>query len=134
MDAIVVIENIARHLERGMSPFQAALRRSSESGFTVLSKGLSLWRSSSQLLMGGVVGRLFREFAVTLAVAIGVLLLISLTTTPMTSAKFLIPDPQRTHGRVYQKTERAYQWILKKYESRLGWVRRIHLLGRLPSL
>jgi multidrug efflux pump len=122
-DAIVVIENIARHLERGMSPFQAALRGSSEIGFTVLSMSLSLVAVFIPiLLMGGIVGRLFREFAVTLAVAIGVSLVISLTTTPMMSAKFLIPDHQRTHGPVYQKTERAYQRILKKYESGLGWV------------
>jgi multidrug efflux pump len=122
-DAIVVIENIARHLERGMSPFQAALRGSSEIGFTVLSMSLSLVAVFIPiLLMGGIVGRLFREFAVTLAVAIGVSLAISLTTTPMMSAKFLIPERERSHGRVYQTTERAYQWILRRYESGLGWV------------
>jgi multidrug efflux pump len=122
-DAIVVIENIARYLERGMSPFEAALRGSSEIGFTVLSMSLSLVAVFIPiLLMGGIVGRLFREFAVTLTVAIGVSLVISLTTTPMMSAKFLISERQRSHGRVYQATERGYQWILKKYESRLAWV------------
>ena len=122
-DAIVVIENIARYLERGMSPFEAALRGSSEIGFTVLSMSLSLVAVFIPiLLMGGIVGRLFREFAVTLTVAIGVSLVISLTTTPMMSAKFLISERQRSHGRIYQATERGYQWILKKYESRLAWV------------
>ena len=89
-DAIVVIENISRHLEDGMSPFEAAMVGSKEIGFTVLSMSTSLIAVFIPiLLMGGIVGRLFREFAVTLSVAIMVSLVVSLTTTPMLSAKFL---------------------------------------------
>ena len=89
-DAIVVIENISRHLERGMTPFEAAMLGSKEIGFTVLSMSMSLIAVFIPiLLMGGIVGRLFREFAVTLSVAIMVSLVVSLTTTPMLSAKFL---------------------------------------------
>src|SRR5438093_6339879 len=89
-DAIVVIENITRYLEQGLRPVQAALRGSREIGFTVLSMSTSLVAVFIPiLLMGGIVGRLFREFAVTLSVAIAVSLIVSLTTTPMMCAKFL---------------------------------------------
>ena len=89
-DAIVVIENITRHLEDGMKPYEAALQGSREIGFTVLSMSTSLVAVFIPiLLMGGIVGRLFREFAVTLSVAIGVSLVVSLTTTPMMCAKLL---------------------------------------------
>ena len=89
-DAIVVIENITRHLEKGMKPMEAALLGAKEIGFTVLSISVSLVAVFIPiLLMGGIVGRLFREFAVTLSVAIGVSLMVSLTTTPMMCAKLL---------------------------------------------
>ncbi len=124
-DAIVVIENIARYLEQGMPPFQAALRGSSEIGFTVLSMSVSLVAVFIPiLLMGGIVGRLFREFAVTLAVAIGVSLVVSLTTTPMMCARFLRAERERSHGRFYRAGERAFDWLLGQYEAALSWVLR----------
>src|SRR4030095_15779898 len=89
-DAVVVLENVSRHIEAGMAPMQAALRGAREVGFTVLSMSLSLIAVFIPiLLMGGIVGRLFREFSVTLAVAIMVSLVISLTTTPMMCARLL---------------------------------------------
>jgi multidrug efflux pump len=122
-DAIVVIENIARHLEDGMSPLQAALRGSKEIGFTVLSMSTSLVAVFIPiLLMGGIVGRLFREFAVTLAVAIGVSLMVSLTTTPMMCAKFLVSERERKHGWFYNGGERAFDFILGIYDRTLKWV------------
>jgi multidrug efflux pump len=122
-DAIVVIENIARYLEAGMPPLQAALRGSKEIGFTVLSMSLSLVAVFIPiLLMGGIVGRLFREFAVTLAVAIGVSLVISLTTTPMMCARFLVPEHGRSHGRLYRASESAFEWVLRRYDNSLVWV------------
>jgi multidrug efflux pump len=124
-DAIVVIENISRYLEAGMRPMDAALRGSREIGFTVLSMSTSLVAVFIPiLLMGGIVGRLFREFAVTLAVAIGVSLLVSLTTTPMMCARFLRPEHEQTHGRVYLASERFFDWILRRYELSLAWVLR----------
>jgi multidrug efflux pump len=122
-DAIVVIENITRHLERGMAPLEAALLGAKEIGFTVISISLSLVAVFIPILMmGGIVGRLFREFAVTLSLAIGVSLLVSLTTTPMMCAQLLRSHDQEKHGRLYQASERVFQWILDKYESSLGWV------------
>jgi len=122
-DAIVVIENIARHLEDGMSPLQAALRGSKEIGFTVLSMSTSLVAVFIPiLLMAGIVGRLFREFAVTLAVAIGVSLMVSLTTTPMMCAKFLVSERERKHGWFYNGGERAFDFILGLYDRTLRWV------------
>ena len=124
-DAIVVIENITRYLEQGMSPYEAAMRGAKEIGFTVVSISLSLVAVFIPiLLMGGIVGRLFREFAVTLSLAIGVSLLLSLTTTPMMCAKLLRRRDEETHGRLYRANERAFQWILGKYESSLAWVLR----------
>jgi multidrug efflux pump len=122
-DAIVVIENISRHLEAGMTPFRAAMVGSKEIGFTVLSMSTSLIAVFIPiLLMGGIVGRLFREFAVTLSVAIVVSLVVSLTTTPMLSAKFLEPHDRRKHGRFYRTGERAQQWMAAEYEHGLRWV------------
>src|SRR5438046_9932137 len=96
-DAIVVIENVTRHLEQGVRPMQAALRGAREIGFTVLAISLSLVAVFTPiLLMGGLIGRLFREFAVTLSAAIGISLLISLTTTPMMCATLLARE---TDGR-----------------------------------
>jgi multidrug efflux pump len=124
-DAIVVIENITRHLEQGVRPFEAALLGAREIGFTVISISLSLIAVFIPiLLMGGIVGRLFREFAVTLSLAIAVSLVVSLTTTPMMCAKLLRSHDREKHGRVYQANERAFQWILRGYESSLGWVLR----------
>ncbi len=124
-DAIVVIENIARYLEEGMTPLQAAFRGSREIGFTVLSMSLSLVAVFIPiLLMGGIVGRLFREFAVTLSVAIAVSLVVSLTTTPMMCARFLKPESELRHGRLYRWSERMFDRVLAHYESSLGWVLR----------
>jgi multidrug efflux pump subunit AcrB len=122
-DAIVVIENISRHLEAGMTPFRAAMVGSKEIGFTVLSMSTSLIAVFIPiLLMGGIVGRLFREFAVTLSVAILVSLVVSLTTTPMLSAKFLEPHGKRRHGWFYRAGDRALKWMAAEYGRGLRWV------------
>ena len=122
-DAIVVIENITRYLEQGKKPLEAALAGANEIGFTVLSISLSLVAVFIPiLLMGGIVGRLLREFAVTLSVAIGVSLLVSLTTTPMMCARLLRPENEIPHGRLYRASERAFRWILDEYEATLSWV------------
>ncbi len=102
-DAIVVLENITRYLEQGMAPVQAAFRGAREIGFTVLSMSTSLVAVFIPILMmGGIVGRLFREFAVTLSVAIAVSLVVSLTTTPIMCAQLLKPLHEEKHGRAYQ--------------------------------
>ncbi len=122
-DAIVVIENISRHLEEGMTPYAAAMLGSKEIGFTVLSMSTSLIAVFIPiLLMGGIVGRLFREFAVTLSVAIMVSLVVSLTTTPMLSAKFLQPHNARRHGWFYHLGDRALKRMAAEYERGLRWV------------
>jgi multidrug efflux pump len=122
-DAIVVIENISRHLEAGMTPFAAAMVGSKEIGFTVVSMSTSLIAVFIPiLLMGGIVGRLFREFAVTLSVAILVSLVVSLTTTPMLSAKFLEPHNKRKHGRFYRWGEIALGRLAEEYARGLRWV------------
>ena len=124
-DAIVVIENISRHLEMGLTPFDAAMVGSREIGFTVLSMSTSLIAVFIPiLLMGGIVGRLFREFAVTLSAAILVSLVVSLTTTPMLSAKFLEAHSRRTHGRFYRWGEQALNWLTAEYDRGLRWVLR----------
>src|SRR5437762_13283356 len=124
-DAIVVIENITRHLEQGVAPFEAALLGAKEIGFTVVSISLSLVAVFIPILMmGGIVGRLFREFAVILSLAIVVSLLVSLTTTPMMCAKLLRRREEETHGRLYRANERAFEWVLSKYETSLAWVLR----------
>jgi len=124
-DAIVVIENVTRHLEQGMRPLQAALLGAREIGFTVLSISISLIAVFTPLLlMGGIVGRLFREFAVTLSVAILVSLVVSLTTTPMICSRLLKAKDAEHHGRLYQASERFFTWILSLYERSLTWVLR----------
>jgi multidrug efflux pump len=124
-DAIVVIENITRHLEAGMQPMEAALLGAKEIGFTVISISLSLIAVFIPiLLMGGIVGRLFREFAVTLSVAIAVSLVISLTATPMMCATLLRPHDQEKRGRFYRASERGFTWIVGRYEKSLSWVLR----------
>ena len=122
-DAIVVIENITRYLEQGMAPMQAALKGASEIGFTVLSISISLVAVFIPILMmGGIVGRLFREFAVTLSVAILVSLGVSLTTTPMMCSRLLKHQRDEEHGKLFRASERAFNWVLGLYERSLGWV------------
>ena len=122
-DAIVVIENITRYLEQGMGPMEAALKGASEIGFTVLSISISLVAVFIPILMmGGIVGRLFREFAVTLSVAILVSLAISLTTTPMMCSRLLKNLRDEQHGKAYRASERAFNSVLGLYERSLGWV------------
>jgi len=124
-DAIVVIENITRYLEEGMAPMQAALRGAREIGFTVISISVSLIAVFLPiLLMSGIMGRLFREFAVVLSVAIAVSLVVSLTTTPMMCAKLLKSQHQQRHGRIYRATESGFNAILAFYKWTLGWVLR----------
>jgi multidrug efflux pump len=121
-DAVVVLENISRHMEAGMSRLQAVLTGAREVGFTVLSMSLSLIAVFIPiLLMGGIVGRYFREFAITLSVAIFVSLLVSLTTTPMMCARFLRHDPERKPGRFFAWSERTFNAMLRLYERTLGW-------------
>ena len=122
-DAIVVMENITRHVEDGMEPFAAALRGAKEIGFTVLSISISLIAVFIPLLlMGGIVGRLFREFAITLSTAIIVSMVISLTTTPTMCAYLLKDQRHAKHGRMYLATERFFDWILSLYRRSLHWV------------
>ena len=122
-DAIVVIENVTRYLEQGMSPMQAALKGAAEIGFTVLSISISLVAVFIPiLLMGGIVGRLFREFAVTLSVAILVSLAISLTTTPMMCSRLLRHVREADQGKLYRASERWFQGVLRLYSRSLTWV------------
>jgi multidrug efflux pump len=122
-DAIVVIENVTRHLEQGLRPLQAALLGAKEIGFTVLSISISLVAVFIPLLlMGGIVGRLFREFAVTLSVAILVSLVVSLTTTPMMCSRLLKHARPEDHGRLYRASERLFANILRLYERSLTFV------------
>ena len=122
-DAIVVMENITRHLEQGVEPFAAALKGAEEIGFTVFTISLSLIAVFLPLLlMGGIVGRLFREFAVTLSTAIVVSMVVSLTTTPMMCAYLLRDERAERHGRLYAASERGFDRVLAWYGSSLGWV------------
>ena len=122
-DAIVVIENITRHLEEGIPPMQAALKGSSEIGFTVLSMSASLMAVFIPiLLMGGIVGRLFREFAVVLSVAVFISLLVSLTTTPMMCARLLKPPKKEGHNWAYRLSETGFNKLLAGYDRGLRWV------------
>ncbi len=124
-DAIVVVENITRHLEQGVSPMEAALVGAGEIGPTVVSISISLIAVFIPiLLMGGIVGRLFREFAVTLSVAIMISMLMSLTVTPMMCSRLLLPHGQEKHGRVFQASERFFKWVMGHYEASLTWVLR----------
>jgi multidrug efflux pump len=125
-DAIVVIENITRYLEMGMRPAMAALTGAREIGFTVLSMSTSLIAVFIPLLlMGGILGRLFREFSVTLAIAIAISMVVSLTTTPSMCAKFLKShDHEEKHGILYRASERGFDWLLGGYRHSLRWVLR----------
>ena len=124
-DAIVVIENITRYIEAGLSPMEAALKGSREIGFTVLSMSTSLVAVFIPiLLMGGIVGRVFREFAVTLSIAIGVSLLVSLTVTPMMCARFLKPVSKEGHNWLFRMNERSFDALLAAYARGVRWVLR----------
>ncbi len=122
-DAIVVMENISRHLEDGMKPFAAALKGAQEIGFTVFTISISLIAVFIPLLlMGGIVGRLFREFAVTLSTAVLVSMIISLTTTPMMCAYLLKSERNQKHGRMYMASEKFFDGVLSLYRGSLDWV------------
>jgi multidrug efflux pump len=121
-DAIVVMENISRHLEGGMKPFAAALLGAREIGFTVFSISVSLIAVFIPILMmGGIVGRLFREFAITLSTAIVVSMVISLTTTPTMCAYLLKQEQADGHGRMYRASEKFFSWMLETYRRTLLW-------------
>ncbi len=121
-DAIVVLENIRRYGEKGVPAMEAALRGAKEIAFTVVSMSLSLVAVFIPiLLMGGIVGRLFREFAVTLSVAIVLSLVLSLTTTPMMCAIFLKPEKASGHGLFYRWSERFFNGMLSRYKTTLSW-------------
>jgi multidrug efflux pump len=124
-DAIVVLENISRHIEQGIPPFKAALLGAREVGFTVLSMSLSLIAVFIPILfMGGVIGRIFREFAVTLSAAVIVSLVVSLTTTPMMCARLLKSGDDLKRGWFYRTSERMFAALLSWYERSLGWALR----------
>jgi len=121
-DAVVVLENVSRHIENGMAPFPAALLGSREVSFTVLAMSLSLIAVFIPiLLMGGIIGRLFREFAATLSAAILVSLVLSLTTTPMMCARLLRPHPAGERGRFFCAAERAFAALQEGYRKSLDW-------------
>jgi multidrug efflux pump len=128
-DAIVVLENVSRHIEAGMRPFEAALLGAREVAFTVVSMSVSLVAVFIPILfMGGIIGRLFREFAVTLSVAIGISLLVSLSTTPMMCSRLLRRATERKQGRIAQWSERAFAAMHRGYARSLGWALRFPLL------
>jgi multidrug efflux pump len=121
-DAIVVLENVSRHVEAGMPRFRAAIQGAREVGFTVLSMSVSLVAVFIPiLLMGGIIGRLFREFAVTLSIAIIVSLVVSLTTTPMMCARLLKRQGNEGHSRVYRASEWLFDATLRRYRRSLAW-------------
>ncbi|HYY29885.1 MAG TPA: efflux RND transporter permease subunit, partial [Chthoniobacterales bacterium] len=134
-DAIVMIENIFRHIEAGESPLQAALKGSRQIGFTVISLSFSLIAVFIPLLfMTGIVGRLFREFAITLSVAVIVSAIVSLTLTPMMCAKFLKPIDHNKQGRLFQWSEKVFDWMLNVYDGGLKWVLRNRLITLLVAI
>jgi hydrophobic/amphiphilic exporter-1 (mainly G- bacteria), HAE1 family len=123
-DAIVMLENIVRHMEMGKPPMKAAIDGAAEVGFTIISMTISLTAVFIPILfLGGIVGRLFHEFAVTIAVSILVSGFVSLTLTPMLSSRFLRPpEHDAKHNRAFQITEAGYDWLLARYANTLGWV------------
>jgi hydrophobic/amphiphilic exporter-1 (mainly G- bacteria), HAE1 family len=128
-DAIVMLENITRYVEEGEQPFAAALRGSREIAFTIVSISISLIAALIPLLlMGGIIGRLFREFAVTLSMAIVVSAFVSLTLTPMMASRFLKPPNQAHHGRLYALSERGFEAMLSAYERGLDIVLRFRFV------
>ena len=132
-DAIVVIENITRYLEKGMPPLESALKGAQEVGSTVFTISVSLIAVFIPLLlMGGIVGRLFREFAVTLSIAIAVSMVVSLTATPMMCAYLLNND--QSHGWMYRTSERAFDWVVNLYGSTLSVALRFRAVTLLVLL
>ena len=122
-DAIVVMENISRHLEAGMQPMSATLKGAQEIGSTVFTISMSLIAVFIPIIMmGGIVGRLFREFAITLSTAIVVSMLVSLTTTPMMCAHLLKTQHEEQHGNIYRASEKFFNWMLATYRHSLLWV------------
>ena len=133
-DAIVMLENIVRHMEMGKDPMKAAYDGSAEVAFTILAMTMSLTAVFIPLLfMGGILGRLFHEFAVTIGTAILVSGFVSLTLTPMLASRFLKP-PSHQHGKWFNASERVYERILGRYESSLGWVMERRFAALLFSL
>jgi multidrug efflux pump len=134
-DAIVMVENIARHLEEGKTPFEAALIGAREIGFTLISLTISLIAVLIPLLfMADVVGRLFREFAITLAVSILISLVVSLTLTPMMSARLLRPEHEYAHNWFYRKSGAFIDWMIAAYGRQLNWVLRHQPLTMLVAI
>ncbi len=134
-DAIVMIENIFRYIEAGEEPLPAALKGARQIGFTVISLSISLIAVFIPLLfMTGIVGRLFREFAITLSVAVIVSAIVSLTLTPMMCAKFLKPIDDKKRGRLYQLSEQVFDGMLRFYEAGLQWVLRNRLFTLMVAI
>ncbi len=134
-DAIVMIENIVRYIEMGEPPLQAALKGAGQIGFTIISITFSLIAVFIPLLfMGGIIGRLFREFAVTVSVAVVVSALVSLTLTPVMCARFLRHESTENTGRFNRAAERFFDWMLKEYDRGLKWVFRHQFLTLLATL
>jgi hydrophobe/amphiphile efflux-1 (HAE1) family protein len=137
-DAIIMVENVTRYLERGNTPLQAALKGSKEIGFTIISMSISLIAVFIPvLLMGGLIGRLFREFAVTVSIAIAMSAIVSLTLTPMMCAQLLRDPKSERHGRLYMLGERCFAGMLATYEVGLRWVlrhRRITLAATIGTV
>jgi multidrug efflux pump len=128
-DAIVVLENVSRYIEKGMEPFEAALVGAREVSFTVVSMSVSLVAVFIPILfMGGIIGRIFREFAITLSVAIGISLIVSLTTTPMMCSRLLRRTEPGRQGRFARWSESAFDRVLRGYARSLGWALRWPLL------
>jgi len=131
-DAIVMLENITRYIEEGMKPFEAALKGAAEIGFTILSISISLVAVLIPLLlMGGIIGRLFREFSVTLAMTIAISAFVSLTLTPMMASRFLKPHAAEHHGRLFKASERMFDGLLAFYARGLDVVMRFRFLTLL---
>jgi hydrophobe/amphiphile efflux-1 (HAE1) family protein len=134
-DAIVMIENIVRYIEEGQSPFDAAIKGAGQIGFTIISITFSLCAVFIPLLfMGGIIGRLFREFAVTVTVAVMVSAFISLTLTPMMCSLFLKRESKENHGRFYRATEHFFEWLIAGYDHGLKWVFRHQRLTLASTL
>ena len=134
-DAIVVTENVSRYIEKGDSPMEAAFKGAKQVGFTIVSITVSLLAVFIPiLLMGGIVGRLFREFAVTLAVAVAMSAVVSLTLTPMMCSRLLKPEKEAEHGRLYHASERVLAWMVRVYDAGLRRVLRHQWLMLVVTL
>jgi HAE1 family hydrophobic/amphiphilic exporter-1 len=133
-DAIVMLENIVRHMEKGESPLEASLKGSAEISFTILSMTISLVAVFIPVLfMGGIVGRLLHEFAVTIAVAVLISGFVSLSLTPMLCSRFLRPAGEQKHSRIYQLSERFFDGMLRLYDTTLKWALRRRLTTLILS-